>query len=574
MKNFKYVTDKDNNIVAVNTNLRGVNVLSNPRINKSSAFTEQERIELGLLGKLPLRVETLEEQVERLYMQYQKKNTNLQKNIYLNTIHDTNQTLFYQLVSKHLLEMLPIIYTPTVGEAVEEFSHEFRRPRGLYLSYPERDRLSEILANFSGFDIDLIVMTDGEGVLGIGDQGVGGMDIPIAKLMLYVICGGINPNRVLPIQLDVGTNNKALLDDPMYLGWRHERLSGEKYDEFIGEVVHALTNTFKTAFLHWEDFGRDNARRNLLRYKDKICTFNDDMQGTGVVTLAAIISAVRAVKANLTDQDVVIFGAGTAGVGIADQISDAMVRLGLSKEETYKKFYLIDRQGLLTENCNGIMPFQKPYLRTNQDIENWNLKDSNNITLYDVVKNAKPTILIGCSTQKGAFTEEIIRMMCSYTERPMIFPLSNPTEKAEATPKDLYQWTNGNALIATGSPFDDVLWQNQSKRIAQSNNAFVFPGIGLGVICSHSRLLTDDMLWAACSALVEESPAKHDPAAPLLPSLLDARNVSIKIAIAVAEQARKDGLAQVSTEVDFSKTIPAFCWEPQYYSYHYDPNLD
>lgn len=567
MSAFRKVTNQQGEIIALETHLTGADLLNTPKLNKSSAFPNEEREQFNLLGKLPYQIETLSEQVTREYQQYAKKSTDLQKNIFLNALHETNEVLFYKLVGAHLKEMLPIIYTPTVGQAVEEFSQEFRRPRGLYLAYPDRDRIASILENRLDPEIDLIVMTDGEGILGIGDQGIGGMAIPVAKLMVYTLCGGIDPNRVLPIQIDVGTNNKKLLSNPMYLGWRHERLSGKEYDDFINIIVQAIQQKFPGVFLHWEDFGRENARRNLMRFREQLCTFNDDIQGTGAVTLAAILAAVNATKSKLVEQRIVIYGAGTAGVGIADQIFNAMVRLGLNEKEARAHFWLIDRQGLLTESSSDVISFQEPYLRSNSEIAAWGIKNSNNIGLAEVVTHVKPTILIGCSTQAGAFTEDIVKTMAKYVAQPIIFPLSNPTEKAEAVPADLLAWTDGKALIATGSPFEDVNFKGRRIRISQCNNAFVFPGIGLGVITSKARLLTNNMIWAACQALAEQSPAKLDPNAPVLPDLSEARQVCINIGIAVANKAREEGLAQIDPKIDLATKIITYCWEPKYYPY-------
>lgn len=564
---FKQVTNEFGEIQYIETSLTGQDLLTTAKLNKGTAFTQEERAELRLLGKLPHHVETLDEQADRLYLQYIKKDTNLQKNIYLRSLHNHNETLFYKLLSKNLKEMLPVIYTPTVGEMVEEFSREFRRPRGLYISYPDRHRIDEILESRLNPVIDLIVMTDGEAVLGIGDQGIGGMEICIAKLNVYVLCGGINPARVLPIQIDVGTNNEKLLNDPMYLGWRHERLSGEQYDEMIDLLVAAIRRKFPNVFLHWEDFGRDNARRCLERYQKQMCTFNDDMQGTGVVTLAALLSAVNAAKMRLSDQKIVIFGAGTAGVGIADQVCDAMVHEGLTRKEAQSRFWLINRQGLLTTKTTELLDFQKPYLRPVEEMAGWSLANGVSVELYDVVNNVHPTILIGCSTQGGAFTHEVVTKMAEHTERPIIFPLSNPTAKAEARPAALLEWTQGRALIATGSPFDPVSFNGKNIRISQCNNAFVFPGIGMGVIVSKAKHLTDEMLWTACKTLSDCSPAKQDPAAPLLPDFSDVYDISKKIALVVANQARKEGLAQVDDNVDFEKIINASFWTPKYYPY-------
>ena len=468
------------------------------------------------------------------------------------------------MVSEHLAEMLPVIYTPIVGTAVKKFSEEFRRPRGIYLSYQEQDYIEEILNNRSNPEIDLIVVTDGEGVLGIGDQGVGGMDIPIAKLMVYSLCGGINPCRTLPILLDVGTNNEELLNDPLYLGWRHPRLTGKDYDNFILKFVRAVEKLFPHIFLHWEDFGRENARRNLERFQKEVCTFNDDMQGTGVVTLAAILAAVHTKGEKLNEQRVVVFGGGTAGTGIADQIVDAMVREGLSREKAYQQFWMLDRPGLLTSDMSDLTTFQKNYARTPKELEKWTLAHGNVVTLNDVVNNIQPTILIGCSAVPGAFTQEIISTMATHTERPIILPLSNPTERCEAVPQDILTWTQGKAMIATGSPFDNIDYQGVEVRIAQCNNAFVFPGIGLGLNAVKAKHLSGDALWAACNALSDHSPVMKNPMAPLLPALDEAKHIALKIAVAVAKQVIKENNHTVDVDDDLETYIQAQMWEPKY----------
>lgn len=543
-------------------------------MNKGTAFSNEERHLFGLTGKLPLQVESLEEQVDRVYQQYSAYDTFLKKNIFLNNLHDKNQVLFYRLVSKHLSEMMPVIYTPIVGTAVKQFSREFRQPRGLYLSYPDRNRIGEILDNRSNPEIDLIVVTDGEGVLGIGDQGIGGIDIPVAKLMVYTLCGGINPLRTLPIQLDVGTNNQELLDDPLYLGWRHKRIRGAQYDEFIEKFVTAVNQRFPHIFLHWEDFSRDNARRNLERFKDNICTFNDDMQGTGVVTVSALLAAVKTKQASLKDQRIVVFGAGTAGTGIADQIVDAMVREGLNPDEARKQFWLLDRPGLLMASMDDLTDSQVPYARADAEVANWTRTTDNAINLLEVVQQVKPTVLIGCSAVAGAFNEEIISKMAKDTLRPIILPLSNPTERCEATPEQIMTWTKGQAMIATGSPFEAIRFQGEQIRIAQCNNAFVFPGLGLGIIAAKVKRLTGAMLWAACQALAENAPILSDSKAPLLPALDDAQATARKIAIAVAKQAIEEGLGEIAPGKTIEEVIDAQVWQPSYLAYKLKPQME
>lgn len=528
----------------IETDLHGKALLVTYLLNKGTAFTYEERCALGLLGKLPAKIETLDEQIVRAYHQYKKYRSDLQKHIYLNNLHDKNEVLFYKLVSEHLVEMIPILYTPSVGKAVKAFSHEFRQPRGLFISYNDQDNIDLILENRTHPELSVIVVTDGERVLGIGDQGVGAIGIPIAKLMLYTICGGINPYHTLPIMLDVGTNNPKLLKDPLYLGWRHPRIQGKEYDQFIEKFVRGIQKHFPNTFLHWEDFGRDNARRILEGYRNQLCTFNDDMQGTSVVAVSAILTAMDRVGQKLADQRIVIFGAGTAGVGIADRLVDSLMRQGVSEKAARAQIWLIDRDGLLVKNSPGLMPFQLPYVR----------EEKLGLSLADVVKKSKSTILIGCSAMGRAFTEEIVREMALHTARPIIFPLSNPTEQSEATPNNLLKWTDGKALIATGSPFGDAC--------AQCNNAFSFPGVGLGLIASRAKCLTDGMLWAACEALSRAAPV--GPNAPLLPTLSEARAVAIKIAVAVINKAREEGHARLDANISAEDAVKKTLWEPYY----------
>ncbi len=568
MSQFKQISDQNNQILYLETNALGQGLLTTPKLNKGSAFSELERQQFRLRGKLPYSVEDLSQQALRCYQQFLKKDNNLEKHLYLRSLHDSNETLFYKVVSQHLTEMLPILYTPTVGKAVEQFSQEFQRPRGLYIAYPDRDHIEEILENRFNPEVDIIVMTDGEGVLGIGDQGIGGMDICVAKSMVYVLCAGINPNRLLPIQIDVGTNNEQLLNDPMYLGWRHPRIAGKEYDDMVERVVSTIRRKLPQAYLHWEDFGRENARRNLERYRNEMCTFNDDMQGTGAVTLVALLSAITRTKVPLTEQRIVIVGAGTAGTGIADQLCAAMMREGLSKEEALSRFYLVGRQGLLHAAIPNLTAFQKPYARSGVG------EIGTNLSLYEVVKRFKPSVLIGCSGQGGIFTEALIKTMAEQVEQPIIFPLSNPTEKSEAMPDDLLYWTQGRALIATGSPFASVDFQGEKRMIAQCNNALIYPGIGLGVVIARAKRLSEAMLWEACKALSCFANEANNPLKrPLLPDFEQIHVLSRRIALAVAMQARREGLAQVEENIDFSQQIDQQFWLPQYYNYRYSPML-
>lgn len=558
MFEFKFIRNASGMITHIETELTGQALLNASRLNKGCAFTEDERDIFQLSALLPHQIETLEQQVTRMYAQFQEHRTNLTKNIYLNVLHDYNETLFYRLASEHLEEMLPIIYTPTVGEAVQRFSLELRKTKGLYISYADRHSMDELLDERAPPEADISVVTDGGAVLGIGDQGIGGINISSAKLMVYTLCGGINPHRVLPIQLDVGTDNPHLLNDPMYLGWRHERITGQEYDDFVNKFVTSLLKKFPDIYLHWEDFGRGNARRILERYRGDILTLNGDMQATGVVALSCVLSGVHASGIPLKDHRIVVFGGGTAGIGIADQIFGALVRSGLSEKEARSRIWVVDKEGLLTKQSEHLADFQKPHARDEA-------VTADNLT--EVVKIAKPTILIGCSTASGAFTEEIVNLMCENSSRPIIMPLSNPTQLAEATPEDLIKWTKAKALIATGSPFPNVLFEDKTYRVSQSNNAFAFPGIGLGVIACKAKRLTDDMLWEATKALSECAPVKLDVMSPLLPKLSEARMVSINVAHAVAEQARKEGLAQVPDNADLRELIEKTIWEPRYYPY-------
>ncbi len=564
MLEFKLIRDQQTGELYLETPLSGKPLLTTPQLNKGTAFTQEERRQFGLLGKLPNQVETLDEQVKRAYLQYASYKTRLQQNIYLNNLHDKNQMLFYRLLSRHLSEMLPTIYTPIVGTAVKRFSHEYRQPRGLYIAHSDKNHIEEIINNRSNPEIDLIVVTDGEGVLGIGDQGIGGMDIPVAKLMVYSLCGGIDPTRTLPVFLDVGTNNQELLNDPMYLGCRHPRISSDQYDAFILCFVNEVRKQFPNAFLHWEDFGRGNARRILDQFKDELCTFNDDIQGTGAVTLSALLAACDITGVPLEEHRIVVFGAGSAGTGISEQIVDAMILKGMDSKEAHKRFWLIDRQGLLLETDSDLTTSQKPFARSAQDIVDWPIHDKNHPSLTDTVRQVKPTILIGCSAQTGAFSQDIVETMTDTCDRPVIFPLSNPDEKCEAQPADILAWSQGKALIATGTAFPPVEYQNRMISIAQCNNALVFPGIGLGILAVRASRLTKAMIWAASEALTDFAPCKKDSYLPLLPSLDDAQTVAKHIAVAVAQCAIKEGLAQANQDRDLEKLIQEIYWEPRY----------
>jgi malate dehydrogenase (oxaloacetate-decarboxylating) len=544
---------------------RGNAVLAAPLINRGTAFTEPERQALGLTGLLPTGVTTIESQLRRVYAQYQRQPTDLAKNVALTNLRERNEVLYYRLLTEHIAEMLPIVYTPTIGQAIERFSHEYRRPRGVYLSVDHPEDVETSLRNYGmgADDVDLIVATDAEGILGIGDQGVGGIDIAIGKLAVYTAAAGIHPGRVIPVVLDMGTDNLRLLNDELYLGNRHARIRGQRYDDLIDAYVNAATRLFPNAMLHWEDFGAGNARRILNKYADQVCTFNDDMQGTAAVVLAAVLAATRAAGTRMRDQRIVIHGAGTAGLGIADMIREVMVREGLSRQDATRRFYPVDRDGLLTDDQAGsLRDFQIPYARPEAELADLKRDRTGPITLSDVVERARPTILIGTSTQAGAFTEAIVTAMAADLQRPIIMPLSNPTSKAEALPADLIRWTEGRALVATGSPFGPVEHAGRSYRIAQANNALVFPGLGLGVTVCRARRISDGMLTAAADAVAQLSDASS-PGSPLLPPVEDLRMVSAAVAIAVAEAAESEGLAQLPTD-DLVQQVHQAMWRPAY----------
>lgn len=544
--------------------LRGGSVLSAPLTNRGTAFTSEERRALGLTGLLPAGTSTMEGQLRRTYEQYSGRPDDLSKNVYLANLRDRNEILFYRLLTEHLQEMLPIVYTPTVGTAIERFSHEFRRPRGIYLSV---DAIDDVETSFRNYgmgpdDVDLIVATDSEGILGIGDWGVGGIEISIGKLAVYIAAAGIHPRRVIPVVLDVGTDNLALLNDDMYLGLRHARVRDQRYDDLVDAYVTTATKLFPNALLHWEDFGVSNARRILNRYADQVCTFNDDMQGTAAMVLAAAFSAVRAAGSRLRDQRVVIHGAGTAGLGIADMMVAVMVREGLTQEEAKRRFWAIDRDGLLSDDRTAsLREFQVPYARSAAEVAGWS-SQGGGISLAETVRQAEPTMLIGTSTQAAAFTEQIVRQMASQVERPIIMPLSNPTSRCEALPRDLISWTEGRALVAAGSPFDPVTYQGRTYQIAQANNALIFPGLGLGVIVARASRVSDRMLASAADAVAALSDATA-VGASLLPSMDRLRMVSAAVGVGVAQAAVAEGLARAELSNPVQQIHEAM-WRPAY----------
>jgi malate dehydrogenase (oxaloacetate-decarboxylating) len=547
------------------TKARGLAVLNSPLLNKGTAFSSEERIALGLTGLLPPEIGTLAGQVKRAYIQYERLPDALSRNIYLTALHDRNEVLFYRLFSEHLREMVPIVNDRTVGMAMEQYHHECRRPRGVYLSIDHPEGIEDAFNNLDAGpgDIDLILATDAERILGIGDWGVGGIEVSIGKLAIYTAAGGLDPTRVIPVMLDVGTNRESLLSDPTYIGNRHSRIRGERYDAFIDAYVQAATKLFPGALLQWEDFAPGNGRRILEKYRSRICTFNEDIQGTGAITLAAAISAVRICGTPLRNQRVVIFGAGTAGIAVADQIRDAMVREGLSAGDAARRFWCVDRQGLLTSGMAAeLHDHQKPYVRPANECKTWNHDPDGSVGLAEVVRRVKPTMLIGASTAPGSFTQAIVKEMAAHTERPIIFALSNPLTRAEASPADLIAWTEGRALIATGSPFPPVTYKGLTYVVAQVSNVMLYPGLVLGSIVSRASRISDSMLAAAASA-VSSMVTVRQPGASLLPHIDDLRSVSSTVAVAVAEAANAEGLAGVKFD-DIVQQVQDAMWQPEY----------
>ena len=545
------------------TTLRGRQVLADPRINKGTAFSDTERSDLRLTGLIPAAHFTLDDQVARVYSQYLRQPDDLARNVTLNALHDRNEVLFYRLLTEHLSEMLPIVYTPTVGQAIQKYSHEYRRPRGIYLSvdHPELIEASLLASDLGPGDVDLIVATDAGAILGIGDWGVGGIDIAVGKLAVYTAAGGIDPARTIPVMLDVGTDRQSLLDDPLYIGNRHPRVPAAEYDAFLDEFVRAAGKLFPLAMLHWEDLGIANARRLLQRYRDERLTFNDDIQGTGAVNLACVLAAARASGVPLADHRIVIFGMGTAGTGIADQLTAAMMADGVPEAEAVRRLWAVDRQGLLMRDTTGITDSQRRYAR--DPAETAGLGTAGGIGLAEVVALVHPTVLIGTSARAGAFSEAIVRDMAAHVKRPMILPMSNPTALSEATPADLIGWTDGRALVATGSPFGAVDRGGIRYEIGQANNALLFPGLGLGVIAARARRVTDGMLLAAARTVADLVHISA-PGAALLPQVADLRETSVAVAAAVARAAEAEGVASAPLDADLTGQVRALMWEPRY----------
>jgi malate dehydrogenase (oxaloacetate-decarboxylating) len=544
----------------------GPSLLETPLLNKGSAFSSEERVTFNLTGLIPPRYETIQEQVERAYMQYSSFESPINKHIYLRAIQDNNETLYYRLVKEHIDEMMPIIYTPTVGDACEQFSDIYRSSRGLFISYSERHQMDDILRNATKRKVKVIVVTDGERILGLGDQGIGGMGIPIGKLSLYTACGGISPAYTLPVMLDVGTNNEKLLADPMYMGARHKRIEQAEYDEFVDMFIKAIHRRWPEVMLQFEDFAQPNAMPLLERYRDKICCFNDDVQGTAAVAVGTILAACKSKNCKLSEQKVVFVGAGSAGCGIAEQIIQQMCSEGITDAQARSQVYMVDRFGLLTNGMQGLRDFQQRLVQSSEAIDEWSFSGQY-ASLLDVVNCSKPDILIGVSGQAGLFTEQVIRSMKLNCELPIIFPLSNPSRQVEATPEDVINWTEGKVIIATGSPFKPVEFEGKLYPIAQCNNSYIFPGIGLGVIAAKASLISDAMLMATSAALAEASPLAENGSGELLPALSEIAGLSKKIAFDVAKVAMQQGLALEVSDEMLQERIDKNFWTPEYRPY-------
>jgi malate dehydrogenase (oxaloacetate-decarboxylating) len=551
---------------ALEINLTGFDLLNRPLLNKGTAFSEEEREIFHLHGLLPPHVGTLDEQVTRRLRALRAFETDFGRYAFLRDLQDINETLFYALLVRNIEELMPLVYTPTVGEGCQRFSEIWRKPRGLFLSYPNKTRIPEILANPHFDRVRVIVVSDGERILGLGDQGAGGMGIPIGKLSLYTACAGIHPSETLPVLLDVGTNNPERLADPLYIGWRHERIRGVEYDDFVEAFVDAVAKRWPNVLLQWEDFAGANATRLLGRYRDRLCTFNDDIQGTASVAAAALMAAVDVTGAPLAGQRIVLLGAGSAGCGIGSLLLSAMRENGLNQREARERFFAVDREGLLIEGMD-VQPAQCAFLQDRTGVGEWKLRHPDRIGLLDVVHNARPTVMIAVSGQPGAITEPVVRAMAETVERPIIFPLSNPTSRAEAAPDDIMRWSEGRAIIGTGSPFPPVKWGGKVRPVDQTNNSYIFPGLGLGVLAANARRITEPMFMAAAKALAALSPSRRDPTGRLLPPVSELRAVAFAVATAVAHQAQKDSVAEPIDEAALADAIRAQIWEPVYRPY-------
>jgi malate dehydrogenase (oxaloacetate-decarboxylating) len=551
----------------VETRLSGYDLLLHPGLNKGTAFTEAERDTFALHGLLPPHVGTLEDQLERRMKAFDGETNSFDRYNFMRNLQDSNETLFYALITGNVEKFLPIVYTPTVGEGCQRFSETWLKPRGLFISYPNKKRIDQMLADPRYDKVRCIVVSDGERILGLGDQGAGGMGIPIGKMALYTALAGIHPEHCLPVLLDVGTDNEDRLKDPIYIGWRNKRVRGQEYDDFVEAFVSAVKRRWPHILLQWEDFAGSNANRLLERYRDRLCTFNDDIQGTAAVATATVLGAVQATGIPMKEQRIGFLGFGSAGIGIANLLLAAMKEDGLSEEDAHKQFYPVDRYGLILAGQAGLRPDQVRYARKKSDLDGWTLSGSEQVSLADVVRNAKLTVLIGVSSQAGAFTEEIVREMAKHTDRPAIFPLSNPTSKSEATPADLTKWTDGRALIGTGSPFPPTEISGRTVEFSQTNNSYIFPGLALGILTSKAKHVSDAMIMAAAKALAALSPTLTNKEASLLPPITDSRKVSLPVAEAVGKRAIAEGLAGVADEKSFEKELREYVWEPVYRPY-------
>jgi malate dehydrogenase (oxaloacetate-decarboxylating) len=551
----------------IETHRTGYELVNTPMLNKGTAFSAEERDVFHLHGLLPPHIGSLDDQVARRMQVLRAYQTDFERYAFLRDLQDNNETLFYALVTRNLEEVLPLVYTPTVGEGCQRFSEIWRKPRGLFLSYPNRHKIRGIFADPRFDKVRVIVVSDGERILGLGDQGAGGMGISIGKLALYTGCAGIHPDFTLPILLDVGTNNRDRLADHLYVGWRHERIGESDYDAFVEEFVAAVVERWPDVLLQWEDFAGHNAGRLLARYRGRLCTFNDDIQSTAAVAAASLMTAIKVTGLPLTEQRIALLGAGSAGCGIATLILRAMIEAGADEVAARRNFFAVDRDGLLVEGMPGITEAQKPFVQAKSAVAGWARQNAGGIGLLDVVTNAKPTVLIGVSGQAGAFTEAVVRAMAQHVDRPVIFPLSNPTSRSEATAEQLVSWTDGRALIGSGSPFAPVNWNGRTYRITQTNNSYIFPGMGLGILASGARRVTDGMFMAAAVTLSSIGTVASDGMPRLLPPISDLRNVSVLIAKAVARRAQIDGVAARCEAAELDACIDAYVWEPRYRPY-------
>ena len=549
------------------TSLSGYQLLLNPRLNKGTAFSQEERTRFRLHGLLPPHIGTLAEQRDRRMKALEREPTAFGKYALMRDLQDSDETLFYSLVCNHIEELLPVVYTPAGGEGCQRFSEIWRKPRGLFISYPNRDLIDRMLSKPVFDDIRCIVVSDGERILGLGDQGAGGMGIPIGKMALYTALGGIPPEHCLPILLDVGTDNEELLNNPIYIGWQHHRIRGQEYDDFIEAFVSAVERRWPHILLQWEDFAGENALRLLAKYRNRLCTFNDDIQGTAAVTTGTLLAAVKATGVALKDHRIAMFGSGSAGAGIANLLVTAMKEEGLSEAEARQRIYAFNRHGLLVEGDDALRDSQKPWARSRGEVAAWKIEGSRQPSLLDTVRNARITVLVGTSAQPGSFTEEVTRAMAENAERPVIFPLSNPTSKTEAAPGDLLKWTDGRALVGTGSPFPPVEIGGRTMPIAQINNSYIFPGLALGILVSRANRVSDTMIMAAAKRLAALSPAAEDAEAALLPPIARSREISRAIALDVAQMAIAEGLAGIDAYADIERLTDAYVWEPVYLPY-------